>query len=260
LTESYGVLTVGSVSSGTVAVGQQVTNGSRGSADNILPHTAIEDHLNGSGAGSTWVVDYAQTVANEGVTMTGAPLAVTYRHVKGPTGSTAYFLIQQWPDVNWISSSLSYMGGSAAADLGLTEAAGAFDSTPGQIVTDPSEWMNNLVAPGNPEGSDQWSSVQFAYDNRAAIPPGAQRALADWAKTTDGQYKFLWASANTPPIVNSAPSVPQWAPMGTTVPEPSTWAMMAIGFAGLGFARYWRTKASRTTFPASMEYAEHEIG
>ena len=39
-----------------------------------------------------------------------------------------------------------------------------------------------------------------------------------------------------------------WAPEpGVTVltgtPEPSTWAMMVIGFAGLGFAGYRRAKA-----------------
>jgi hypothetical protein len=27
---------------------------------------------------------------------------------------------------------------------------------------------------------------------------------------------------------------------GTTVPEPSTWAMMLLGFAGLGFVTYRR--------------------
>jgi hypothetical protein len=32
------------------------------------------------------------------------------------------------------------------------------------------------------------------------------------------------------------------------VPEPSTWAMMALGFAGLGFARY---RTSRRTAPAA---------
>ena len=28
----------------------------------------------------------------------------------------------------------------------------------------------------------------------------------------------------------------------TEVPEPSTWAMMLIGFAGLGYVGYWRTR------------------
>jgi hypothetical protein len=29
---------------------------------------------------------------------------------------------------------------------------------------------------------------------------------------------------------------------GSAVPEPSTWAMMLLGFAGLGFAGYWRSR------------------
>ena len=31
----------------------------------------------------------------------------------------------------------------------------------------------------------------------------------------------------------------------TTVPEPSTWAMMLLGFAGVGFAGYRRARAGR---------------
>ena len=68
--ETYGVLTVGSASSGTVADGEQVTD----ATGDVLPYTAIEDDISGSGAGSTWVVNNAQTVASENMTMTGAPL------------------------------------------------------------------------------------------------------------------------------------------------------------------------------------------
>jgi hypothetical protein len=32
-------------------------------------------------------------------------------------------------------------------------------------------------------------------------------------------------------------------PVATSVPEPSTWAMMLLGFAGLGFAAYRRSRA-----------------
>ena len=70
MTETYGVLTVGAVTSGTVAVGQEVTGAG------VLPYTAIDGNLSGSGPGSTWLVDNAQTVAGENLTMTAAPLSV----------------------------------------------------------------------------------------------------------------------------------------------------------------------------------------
>ena len=38
---------------------------------------------------------------------------------------------------------------------------------------------------------------------------------------------------------------------GGTVPEPSTWAMLLIGFAGLGFAGYRKAKTTRTVFTAA---------
>ena len=53
MTETYGVLTVGAVNSGTVAVGQEVTGAG------VLPQTAIDGNLSGSGPGSTWIVDNA---------------------------------------------------------------------------------------------------------------------------------------------------------------------------------------------------------
>ena len=33
--------------------------------------------------------------------------------------------------------------------------------------------------------------------------------------------------------------------MGSSVPEPSTWAMMALGFAGLGYAAFRRRAKAR---------------
>ncbi len=39
----------------------------------------------------------------------------------------------------------------------------------------------------------------------------------------------------------------QYAMAGGTIPEPSTWAMMLVGFAGLGYAAYRRSKDARVT-------------
>jgi hypothetical protein len=38
---------------------------------------------------------------------------------------------------------------------------------------------------------------------------------------------------------------------GGAAPEPSTWAMMLIGFAGLGFAGYRKARSARTAFTAA---------
>jgi PEP-CTERM motif len=39
--------------------------------------------------------------------------------------------------------------------------------------------------------------------------------------------------------------------IGTAVPEPSTWAMMLIGFAGLGYASYRRSKKNAAALVAA---------
>jgi hypothetical protein len=244
LTASYGVLTVGSTTSGTVAIGQQVTG------PGILSNTAIEANLSGSGAGSTWLVNYAQTVTSQNTTMTGAPLNVTYTPVTGKTEDRGFFSVQQNGDYLYNSSSLTYMGGTAANSLGLTQAYGAYLMSQGEIVppTDASisAWMNNLIS----VDGGQFSSFQTTWDPADSIPPGEAAALEYWvAHSTDGQYTYLKGySANTPPIVDSmSPSASQFsARVGASVPESSTWAMALLGFAGLGLiARYRPTGSTR---------------
>ena len=183
MTDNYGVLTVGSTSSGKVKIGQQVSD--------VLPNTAIQARLPG---GNEWVVNNAQTVAIQSLMMTGAPLTVSYNAVGGATENSGFFEIQQNGDFNYISSSMTYARGTAAASLGLaappsgvvdsTPGLYAFDSTPGLIVTPrfahacPTErftknctsvasFMDNLVQTEN----DQWSSFQDVYNPTSATPP-----------------------------------------------------------------------------------------
>jgi len=233
MTETYGVLSVNPASSGTVNDGEQVTGAG------VAPLTAIESKLSSSAAGSTWLVNLAQTVAiRESMTMTAAPLSVVYTSVTGQTANRAYFSIQQNGDFNFDSASTTYAGGGAAKALGLTKVSGAFNSSPGQIVTSASAWMNNFVA----TKSDQFYSFQSAWDPKGATPPREQAALDAWAQSKGGQYTYVenW-SANTPPIVDSLePSAEEqpFAATGAAVPEPSTWAMALLGYSGLGLARH----------------------
>ncbi len=251
MTDNYGVLTVGSTSSGKVKVGQQVSD--------VFPDTSIQGRLRG-GATNQWVVNKAQTVASQNLTMTGAPLTVSYTAVKGATEKSGFFEIQQSGYFNYVSSSITYARGAAAESLGLSQGSpGAFDSTPGLIVTPGSarecptgiytencisvaSFMDDLV---QTPGSDQWSSFQDVYNPGSATPPGEKAALGAWNQSSGGKYTFLenWSSS-TPPIVNSIPRAGELLPRAP-VPEPSTWAMILLGFAGLGLARYRLRLATR---------------
>jgi hypothetical protein len=197
MTGTYGVLTVGSVSSGKVAAGQQVTDATGG----ILPETAIQANLSGDGAGSAWVVNKAQTVASENMTMTGAPFRVVYRPVSGATVNSGAFWIQQNGAFNFASSTMTYARGTAAGALGLTQASGAYLSSPGQVVTSPSEWMDNFIR----HVSADWTSFQTTFDPDAgASPPTYKNSLSTWAQSKGGRFKYLDAYAETtPPIVSS---------------------------------------------------------
>ena len=99
----------------------------------LLPVTAIEDNLSGSGAGSTWIVNNAQTVAGENMTMTATPLVVVNMSVIGATANSDFFDVSPNGLFGYDNnpSTLSYMSGTAAAALGLTQESGAIDSTPG---------------------------------------------------------------------------------------------------------------------------------
>ena len=215
MTESYGVLTVGSVSSGTVADGEEVTGAG------VLPLTAIESNLSGTGPGSTWLVNFTQTVASESMTMTAAPLSVLYTAITGDTANRGYFSIQQNGDFLYNSSSLTYATGSAATPLGLTQDSGAYDSTPGQDITSPAAFMNNIVQTED----GQFTSFQSTWQSLATESPQSQAAFFAWAQSSDGLYTLLQNSfSNTPPAGASAPTIDPagtYSGAGASAPTPA---------------------------------------
>jgi hypothetical protein len=95
---------------------------------------------------------------------------------------------------------------------------------------------------------DQLSGIQGAiweieYPTATITDPGygiggyvAQAAASGWVGYTNGIY----------PVGANGQGFGTSQGFSTTVPEPSTWAMMVLGFAGLGFAgsRVVKTKAA----------------
>ena len=220
MTETYGVLTVGAVTSGTVAVGQKVTGAG------VLPLTAIDGNLSGSGPGSTWLVNNAQTVAGENMTMTATPLSVVLnwnnQPIIGATENNDFFDVSPNGDFGYDNnpSSLSYMSGTAAAALGLTQASGAINSTPGGQQPTVSEFMNNLVQNEN----SQFGSFQ---NNIGTLAQGSSTYLDDlaaWAQSSDG-YQFLSSyTATTPPAGSSEPTIDPagtYSGPGASAPTPA---------------------------------------
>ena len=208
ITETYGVLTVGAVNSGTVGLGEQVTGAG------VLPLTAIDSHLSGSGAGSTWIVNNAQTVAGKNMTMTAPPLSVFLdwndQPIIGATANNDFFNVSVNGAFGYDldPSSLSYMSGTAAAALGLTRESGAINSSPGGQSLSVSELMNNLVQNETSQFGSFYSSI-----------PNVDQALAAWAQLNG--YQLLSSVSSTPTAGSSLPITDPagtWSGPGASAP------------------------------------------
>jgi hypothetical protein len=74
-----------------------------------------------------------------------------------------------------------------------------------------------------------------SYGYAPIYSPGETSVITNTASVSPGYHEYLVTYVEG----NGAPSVLQ-----VSVPEPSTWAMMLAGFAGLGFLGYRRNKAA----------------
>jgi hypothetical protein len=114
----------------------------------------------------------------------------------------------------------AYDGFSGPADFGGNVLTIDASSGSGDLVT--------IVGGGNLLGvplgyhSDSALSDTSTYSNQSFSTLGV----------TPGAYKWTWGSG-----------VNQNFTLVIGTPEPSTWAMMLLGFAGLGYAGYRRSKA-----------------
>ena len=89
-------------------------------------------------------------------------------------------------------------------------------------------------------------SASFAtYDLKTSIGPivGSSEINVGSSFATTGGALVL-TSAGDATFTGAASGV------GSAIPEPSSWAMMLIGFAGLGYAGYRRARAAHATLAA----------
>jgi hypothetical protein len=94
-------------------------------------------------------------------------------------------------------------------------------------------------------GDFLWLSAAKPIDATGIAFPVGFPDLQSW--TRDAALEPDWLRVGTD-IVGAGAFNASFSLSGSPVPEPSTWAMMLLGFAGLGFAGYRRARMTR---PAS---------
>jgi hypothetical protein len=109
----------------------------------------------------------------------------------------------------------------------------------------------------NPDGTPRYDNTLSVHtlantvdsvtgSDLAAVGVFGVNGFGSRTSANDNQWFNIWDTAG--PIVFFTASSTQNAfefDMGSSVPEPSTWAMMALGFAGLGYAAFRRGGRAR---------------
>jgi PEP-CTERM motif len=142
----------------------------------------------------------------------------------------------------------SYHGPALDSPLGFTYIGSGVDA--GDFFLGGTENDSDFVSEGTNDFALAYSlknpsAPTFLLCNGAGIVCGLETGSSAYIAsgyTSSADPNSLWFAA----VVNSNPT--GGAP---GVPEPSTWAMMLAGLAGLGFVGYRRTKQSRMSFSAA---------
>jgi hypothetical protein len=118
-----------------------------------------------------------------------------------------------------------------------------FNPTVDNIISTGSDQFSLYGEPGT---VDETFNSQFSFIGPSAdagiymfLEAGGQYQYSNFGQTASFSFDSLpagvsFTSASGNFLTSSA------------VPEPSTWALMVLGFAGLGLVRYWRAKRDRT--------------
>lgn len=156
------------------------------------------------------------------------------------------------------------MGDSAKIDFTPTTATAPFDFVVFNLMFSeanpfgPNEALSFSTTDGNgttlvsptsfPSGDSVYTSGLFGQLTQNAIQPfSLATALTTLSfslvvTATSGSFDLIGATADFQHVLTSGTN--QFGVVGTfaAVPEPSTWAMMALGFASLGFAGLSRSR------------------
>jgi len=178
ITQSYGLLTVATMVSGTLAVGQVISGGTTAAGSTI---TALGT---GTGGIGTYVISGgAQTVS--ATTISAGQLVCTFDSIL-----SAFVITDGTPGA---VSTMSYASGTISAALLLTQATGAILSQ-GAAASTPSATMNAIIAQ-----SQNWATFMTAQDPDSGYGNTQKQAFAAWVNSQNNRYAYVaWDTDITP--------------------------------------------------------------
>ncbi len=207
LTETYGLLTIGAMTSGSVAIGSEVTG------PGIPNDTAVIANLSGTtGPGSQWLINNAVDTSGD-LTFTAPPLSVYSHQITGKTQNNDYFDITPNGAFGFDQnpSTLGYLtnvSGTAADQLGLSQTSGAIDSSPGGQHPTIAQFMNNTL-----HEKDQFGNPVHYGSYQAETPNRFTNGLTLWETRGGLGEQFLSTYHQT--TIPAGQSTPVTDPPGT---------------------------------------------
>jgi hypothetical protein len=170
-------LTVSAVVSGTIAIGATLVGAG------VTAGTTITGILTGTGGTGTYTVSTTQTVASEAMT-TQSPV-VTYDSI-----SNAFVISSS---TNGPTSTISYVSGTAAAALLLTQQTGAILSQ-GAAPAVAGPFMSAIT-----QTTQDWATFSHNFDPDQGSGNAIKLALAQWTAQQGNRYAYMaWDSDITP--------------------------------------------------------------
>jgi hypothetical protein len=184
---SGSTLTVSAVTSGALAIGQQL--GGAG----VAASTVITGFLTGTGGVGTYSVNNSQTVASEA--LTGAFIAPA---VAFDSQSSAFTITS---GITGAASTIAFATGTLSASLNLTSATGAVLSQ-GAVASTPAAAMNALA-----KVTQNWAGFMTDFDPDNGTGNTQKMAFATWTAGQGNRYVYAgWDTDQSPTTNNPATS------------------------------------------------------
>jgi len=190
ITQAYGLMTVATVSSGTLAVGQLISGGT------IVAGTTITALGTGTGGAGTYITSGgAQTVS--ATTVSAGPLTCAFDSV-----SSAFILTGGTPGA---AGTIGFATGSLSASLNLTSATGAVTSQ-GAAPAVPATFMPAIVAQ-----TTNWATFFTIFDPDNGYGNATKYLFSQWVGTTNDEFKYACEDTDVTPTAsnNAAASLGQ---------------------------------------------------